>query len=126
MKIVVLSVANQLLAGALSKYLNEQAGLLPIEVPKSESAEATSITHQAGILLMEVQNNFPFTLASRMESITTVRQKLPTCKIVLLCDEKADPDLAKQVIEAKKQGWIDNFFYSSVSGEYLSASLASL
>jgi hypothetical protein len=51
---------------------------------------------------------------------------LPNCKIVLLCDENSAPDIAREVMIAKKDGLIDAFFYSSVTAKYLIAALSAL
>jgi hypothetical protein len=45
---------------------------------------------------------------------------------VFLCDENSAPDLAREVIQAKKDGLIDNFFYSSVGSNYLVAALTAM
>lgn len=83
----------------------------------------TCKSHKANILLMEVSRVRPFTLEERLETANKVRKAQPECKIVILCDENSDPDMAERVKESKKRGYIDSFFYSSVSGEYLAAML---
>ena len=50
-----------------------------------------------------------------------VKQKNPQCKIVLIVDEKAEKKLAQRVLQAKKDGLIDQFIYGSVSASYLLA-----
>ena len=44
----------------------------------------------------------------------------------MLCDENSAPEIAREVANAKKDGLIDAFFYSSVTEKYLTAVLASL
>ena len=51
---------------------------------------------------------------------------MPYCKIVLIVDEKAEKKLAQRVLQAKKDGLIDNFIYGSVSAAYLSAVIDTL
>ena len=58
--------------------------------------------------------------------IDELRRELPGCKMVLLCDETAYPELARDVMRAKQAGKIDAFFYASVTAEYLTAALDSL
>lgn len=41
-----------------------------------------------------------------------------------LCDENSAPEIARQVVQAKKDGRIDDFVYSSVSESYLTALLS--
>ena len=66
------------------------------------------------------------TLEKRLESGEQVRRLLPDCRIALLCDEVADPDLAEQVMHARRFGRIDAFFYASVTANYLIAALEAL
>ena len=61
-----------------------------------------------------------------IKEVKKVREKIPTCKLVMLCDENSAPDIAREVANAKKDGLIDAFFYSSVTEKYLTAALASL
>lgn len=55
-----------------------------------------------------------------------MKQQSPHCKIVLIVDENAEKELARHVLQAKKDGLIDNFIYGSVSDAYLSAVIDTL
>ena len=129
MRIVVLSMANRLLSGAIIKYLMERGELMPIRIIDNKNEDepcSTCKAHNADVLLMEVMKVPPFTLNERLKTARMIKEMLPECKVALLCDDNADPDTAEQVKDAKKSGLIDSFFYSSVSGEYLSAMLDAL
>lgn len=129
MRIIVISMANRLLSGAIIKYLRERGELFPIRVNdcnKRDEPYDTCKSHNADILLMETLKMPDFTLDERLETAKLVKEDLPNCKIALLCDENANPDIAEKVKNAKKLGLIDSFFYSSVSGEYLAAMLDAL
>ncbi|MGN0354289.1 MAG: hypothetical protein ACI4EI_04360 [Muricoprocola sp.] len=128
MRIGVISTQNGLLSGALVKYLNERGEIMAQRVLKTGPDEpyATCFSFNADILLMEVTRVPNYTLPERMSTIKKIRSDLPKCKIALLCDENADHELAEEIKEAKKNGVIDGFFYSSVSGEYLAAALDSM
>ena len=65
-------------------------------------------------------------LKTRLAEAKAVRASTPNCKIVFLCDENSAPDLAREVMQAKKDGLIDNFFYSSVGSRYLVAALTAM
>ena len=54
-----------------------------------------------------------------MRLCNEVKRQRPDCKILLLVDETADRALAFRVLQAKKDGRIDNFIYASVSPAYL-------
>jgi DNA-binding NarL/FixJ family response regulator len=78
------------------------------------------------ILLSEVAFGKNTDLKTRLAEAKEVRKKVPNCKIVFLCDENSAPDLAREVMQAKKDGLIDNFFYSSVGSRYLVAALTAM
>lgn len=81
---------------------------------------------QAGVLLMEVVPRPPRTLQDRLQTVRRVHTLLPRCKMALLVDEAAYPELAAAVRMAKKDGLIDTFVYGSISPTYLSAIIDTL
>ena len=80
----------------------------------------------ADLVLMEVTHTAHANLEGRLHEGEQIRQLVPGCKIVLLCDENVSPDIAREVVAAKKSGRIDAFYYSSVTGKYLVAALYAL
>ena len=54
-----------------------------------------------------------------MKLIQEIRQELPGMKICLLVDNLSHPDVLSKVKAAKREGWIDCFFYEDVSSDYL-------
>ncbi|SRR5690554_2970120 len=120
---------NNLLAGAIVKYLTERGELMPkrIQNPsKEDEPYLTSAALNADVVLMEISRLPNFTLDRRIETARKIKKTLPKCKVALLCDENADPDIAEKIKDAKMMGLIDGFFYSSVTGEYISAALDAL
>ena len=75
---------------------------------------------------MEVTGYPPWRLEERLRLRNEVKRQRPDCKILLLVDENADRALAFRVLQAKKDGRIDNFIYASVSPTYLAAVLDTL
>jgi hypothetical protein len=128
LKTVVISIRNGMLSGAIYRYLKEVGELRPeqVESDRASSADKTAAALNADILLMEVTRTVPFDLESRIHIASSVRRKIPSCRIAVLCDETADPNLVQRIKEAKINGLIDCFFYSSVSCEYLEAVLETL
>lgn len=129
MRTIVISMQNNLLAGAIVKYLIERGELMPekIQTPsKEDEPYLTSAALNADVVLMEISRLPNFTLDRRIETARKIKKTLPKCKVALLCDENADPDIAEKVKDAKMMGLIDGFFYSSVTGEYISAALDAL
>ena len=128
-KRIVVSVQNGLLAEAITMMLNDSGEFQPFRIPvtnkKSDVLENCEML-SADILLAEVSYAVGTTIETRLKEVKEVRDRIPGCKIVLLCDENSAPDIAREVMLAKRDGLIDNFFYSSVTEKYLLAALVSL
>ena len=119
MRKIVVSIQNGLLAEAITGMLNDSGEFQPFRVPvgsKKNDVISNCEMLSADILIVE----------ARLREVKEVRKNVPACKIVLLCDENSAPDIAREVTLAKKDGLIDNFFYSSVTAKYLLAALVSL
>ena len=128
LKSIVISMQNSLLSGAIARALSERGQFRCQQVAPGRMQEIASVckTLAADVLLMEV-NRFPAAmLEKRLETGAQVRRCCPGCRIVLLCDEVADPELAEQVLRARQAGQIDGFFYASVTAGYLSAALEAM
>jgi hypothetical protein len=72
---------------------------------------------------MEVSYAPGCNMDGRLTVARKIRAAVPGCRIVLLCDENSAPEMARQVVTAKKYGIIDAFFYSSITAKYLVAAL---
>ena len=109
MKKIVVSIQNSLLAEMLTFNLLESGEFMPqrclFEKPDEEYDNCRLLS--ADILLMEVSYTPLTALENRMKDVKRVRQTIPECKIVLLCDENSAPNIAHEVAQAKKDGVID-------------------
>lgn len=127
MRRIVVDMQNFLFADAIAQTL--QSTDSDFDVRRSESPDKTAELCglcQPYALLMEVTGYTPWRLEERLRIRDEVKQKSPHCKIVLIVDEKAEKILAQRVLQAKKDGLIDNFIYGSVSAAYLSAVIDTL
>lgn len=124
---IVLDMQCTMFAEAISQSLS---GSDPdFDVQRSESPDQTlSLCRSvlAHALIMEVTGFSPWRLSERLQLCKKLRQSIPQCKVLLLVDETANADLAVSVRQAKKDGLIDNFIYTSVSPSYLAAVLDTL
>ena len=122
MRRVVIDMQNYLFADAIALALKNADS--DFYVCRSENPENTvdlcclSVPY---VLLMEVTGYSPWRLEERMIIRNEVKHLTPHCKIVLIVDENAERPLARRVLQAKKDGLIDNFIFGSVSAEYLTA-----
>lgn len=128
MKRIVISVHNGLLAESISRIMGESGEfwIYRSVAGNRNNLMADCAIHRADILLAEVSFLKGLGLKDRLEEARQIRKAQPDCKIALLCDENTVPELAREVAQAKKNGQIDAFFYSSVTGSYLVAALAAL
>lgn len=127
MRRIVVDMQNFLFADAIAQTLISTDS--DFDVRRSESPDKTAelcSLCQPYALLMEVTGYTPWRLEERLRIRDEVKQKGPHCKIVLIVDEKAEKILARRVLQAKKDGLIDNFIYGSVSAAYLSAVIDTL
>ena len=129
MEKIVISVQNALLSEAITQMLKDSGEFEPYRISvgdkKSDVAEYCLMLN-ADVLLEEVAYTSATSVKTRLQEAKKVRQRVPGCKIVFLCEETASPDMAREVMLAKKDGFIDAFFYSSVTAKYLLAALTAL
>jgi hypothetical protein len=125
---IVVSIQNGLLGEALTSLLQLSGEFEPYRaaVDKNKRTVSACVACHADIVLMEVTHTAHANLEGRLLEGEQIRQLVPGCKIVLLCDENVSPDIAREVVAAKKSGRIDAFYYSSVTGKYLVAALYAL
>ena len=128
MRKIVVSIQNGLLGEALTSLLQLSGEFEPYRaaVDKNKRTVSACVACHADLVLMEVTHTAYANLEGRLLEGEQIRQLVPGCKIVLLCDENVSPDIAREVVAAKKSGRIDAFYYSSVTGKYLVAALYAL
>lgn len=128
MKKIGISIQNGLLAEGIMQMLNENGGFQSFRIvnPKKDGVVSNCRIQQADILLAEVSYASDATIDGRLMEARALRKERPECKIAFLCDENSSPEIAKEVMNAKKDGIIDAFFYSSVTTKYLAAALEAI
>ena len=122
MRRVVIDMQNYLFADAIALALKNTDS--DFDVCRSANPENTVDLCRLSVpyaLLMEVTGYSPWRLEERLRIRNEVKRQTPHCKIVLIVDENAEKPLARRVLQAKKDGLIDNFIFGSVSAEYLTA-----
>ena len=127
MRRIVINMQNNLFCNAISETLRISGNELnpySVDSPDKVIDECKWVVPYA--LLMEVTGYTPWKLCERMKIISSVRLQIPECKIVLIVDENAEKELAKEVRQAKKDGLIDQFIYGSISATYLADIVDSL
>ena len=128
MKKIGISIQNGLFAEGIIRMLYENGEFQPFRITslKKNSVVSSCQLQGADILLAEVSYATGATIEGRLTEAKALRAERPECKIAFLCDENSSPEIAKEVMAAKKDGIIDGFFYSSVTAKYLMAALETL
>lgn len=127
MRRILINMQNALFSNAISETLRRSGNELePYTVANPDKVldECKWIAPYA--LLMEVTGYTPWKLEERMKIRNAVKALLPECKIVLVVDENAEKEIAKQIKQTKKDGIIDQFIYGSISASYLADIIDSL
>ena len=125
---IAVSIQNRLLSEAVCSSLKKTGEFRPAEISSGRSGSILPeiLALKPGIVLMEVSYAPDGSLSGRLETVREIRRKLPSCKIALICDERSSPDIARGVMIARQDGLIDQFFYTSVTSDYMIASLTSM
>lgn len=127
MRRIVINMQNLLFCNAIADTLRRSENELEpytVDSPDRVVDECKWIAPYA--LMMEVTGYTPWKLCERLKIRDAVRERNPECKIVLIVDENAEKEVAKQVKQAKKDGLIDQFIYGSISATYLADIVDSL
>lgn len=127
MRQIVLDMQSGLYAKALRRSLVqelEDCNVVISGTPQDTASECRIVKPYA--LLMEVTGFSPWMLPERLAIRARLRELAPDCKVIMLVNEQADPELAEQVKKAKQEGQIDAFLYTSTTEGYLAAVMDSL
>lgn len=120
MKKIVVDLQNYLFADSIAvafKNSNYDIDVVRAETPQ-DTVELCRV-YKPFVLLMEVTAYTPWLLCERMKLRDEVKATCPDCKIALIVDSNTEKQAAKDIRDAKKNGIIDQFFYGSMSAEYL-------
>ena len=120
MKKIVVDIQNFLFADSIAaafKNSNYDIDVVRAETPQ-DTVELCQV-YKPFVLVMEVTAHTPWLLCERMKLRDEVKAKCPACKIALIVDSNTEKQAAKDIRDAKKNGIIDQFFYGSMTAEYL-------
>ena len=127
MRTIILDMQSGLYAKAIRRSLAQELEGYNLVIAKSpEETAGVCRVMQPYALLMEVTGYHPWMLAERLSTRERVRREAADCKVVFVVDEVADKALASEVKQAKADGLIDAFLFTSATESYLAAVLDSL
>ena len=120
MKKIVVDMQNFLFADSIAAAFKNSS--YDIDVVRAETPQDTvelCRVYKPFVLVMEVTAYTPWLLCERMKLRDEVKAMCPDCKIALIVDSNTEKQAARDIREAKKNGLIDQFFYGSMTAEYL-------
>lgn len=120
MQKIVVDIQNFLFADSIAAAFRNSD--YDIDVVRAETPNDTvelCQMYKPFVLVMEVMGYTPWLLCDRLRLRDEVKSVCPDCKIALLVDSNTEKQAAKDIRDAKKNGIIDQFFYGSMTSEYL-------
>ena len=120
MQKIVVDMQNYLFADSVAAAFKNSD--YDIDVVRAESPMNTvelCRLYKPFVLIMEVTGYTPWLLCERMKLRDKVKAVCPECKIALIVDSNSEKQAARDIRDAKKNGLIDQFFYGSMTAEYL-------
>lgn len=128
MKNLVIGIKNRLLAESVEMAFSRQADYRVERVDLFEPHMLLSACEAVGadVLLMDASQSCGNTLEAKLAAVGQIKEKLPCLKVAVICDTTSDNSVADKVIAARRTGQIENFYFESVTSEYLVASIDSL
>ena len=120
MQKIVVDIQNFLFADSIAAAFRNSD--YDIDVVRAETPNDTvelCQMYKPFVLVMEVTGYTPWLLCDRLRLRDEVKSVCPDCKIALLVDSNTEKQAAKDIRDAKKSGIIDQFFYGSMTAEYL-------
>ena len=128
MKNIVVCIGNGLLSEAIIKMLQNSGEFKPFRVliQKKSNIANDCEALSADILLLDVSYASGTTMETRLKEVKQVREKIPPCKLVMLCDENSAPEISREGFNAKKDGLVYAFRFTSATESYLAAVVDSI
>ena len=120
MQKIVVDIQNFLFADSIAAAFRNSD--YDIDVVRAETPNDTvelCQMYKPFVLVMEVTGYTPWLLCDRLRLRDEMKSVCPDCKIALLVDSNTEKQAAKDIRDAKKNGIIDQFFYGSMTSEYL-------
>ena len=120
MRKIVVDMQNFLFADSIATAFRNSD--YEIDVVRTESPTDTvkmCKLYKTFALIMEVTSSTPWKFYERMKIRDEVKMACPECKIAFIVDSNTEKQAAKDIRDAKKNGLIDQFFYGSMTAEYL-------
>ena len=120
MRKIVIDMQNFLFADAVATaFKKSDYDIDPVRAESPKDTIELCQVYKPFVLVMEVTGYTPWMLNERLKLRDDVKAVCPECKIALSVESNTEKQAAKDIRDAKKNGIIDQFFYGSMTAEYL-------
>ena len=120
MKKIVVDMQNYLFGDTIAtSFRNSDYDIDAVCTESPKDTVELCRVYKPFVLVMEVTGYTPWMLCERLKLRDEVKSVCPDCKIALIVDSNTEKQAAKDIRDAKKNGLIDQFFYGSMTAEYL-------
>ena len=120
MKRIVVDMQNYLFGDTIATaFRNSDYDIDAVRTESTKDTVELCRVYKPFVLVMEVTGYTPWMLCERLKLRDEVKSVCPDCKIALIVDSNTEKQAAKDIRDAKQNGIIDQFFYGSMSAEYL-------
>lgn len=128
MKNLVIGMKNRLMAESVELAFLRQPDyrVERVDILDPGRLQAACEAVQADVLLMDVSRVCGNTLDAKLAAVGQIKESLPHLKVALICDTTSDDTIADRVVAARRAGRIADFYFESVTSDYLVASIDSL
>lgn len=120
MQKIVVDMQNYLFADSVAAaFKNSDYDIVVVRAESPMNTVELCRLYKPFVLIMEVTGYTPWLLCERLKLRDKVKTVCPECKIALIVDSNSEKQAARDIRDAKKNGLIDQFFYGSMTAEYL-------
>ena len=120
MKKIVVNIQNFLFADSIAAaFKNSDYDIDVFRAETPNDIPELCQMYKPSVLVMEVTGYTPWLLCDRLLLRHAVKSICPDCTLALPVHSHTEKQAAQDIRDAKKNGIIDQFFYGSMTAEYL-------
>ena len=122
MHTVILAMHRRPVAQMLISKIRENPGIQAVFEPDYDTVVDDAVGYGAGAVLIEVAEAGAYDAGFCLALCARLREQAPLCRLLLLCPEQDEPSVSAMV-EALRDGHIDDFFFYDTGIDYIVSKL---
>jgi len=125
MSAIVLIMWRRAIAQSLLTKLNTYPLMQLCYESDYSQADACVRNNNAKVALIEAAETGSHDVYKCLDICAALRKESENCKLILMCPDQ-DEEAVAQTVNAKQEGWIDDFVFYETSLEYLSSKILTM